>query len=198
MKIEWEAPRPRRGFAGVVDRVLGPGATPAELMLQLTFPLIAAIAAPIYAYQVTRDWSLLQYAVSALLAFDIVGGVVTNSTSCAKRWYHRPRQGLRKHLQFIFIHFIHLFMFSWLYLPLRIDWFFVFAGLLIGSALLILLVSQYLQRPIALITYSVALLLSLYALPQPVGMEWFLPLFYLKLLVAHLPKEEPYRPDTLV
>jgi hypothetical protein len=35
---------------------------------------------------------------------------------------------------------------------------------------------------------------SMCRLPQPQGLEWFLPLFYLKLLVSHLPTEEPYRP----
>ena len=57
-------------------------------------------------------------------------------------------------------------------------------------------VPQYLQRPVALIVFGCALLISLYVLSQPVGLEWFLPLFYLKLLVSHLPKEEPYRPPS--
>jgi hypothetical protein len=39
------------------------------------------------------------------------------------------------------------------------------------------------------------LLISMYLLRQPKGLEWFLPLFYLKLLVSHLTKEEPCSPN---
>ena len=42
--------------------------------------------------------------------------------------------------------------------------------------------------------YTGALLLSIYGVAAPLGLEWFLPVFYFKLLVSHLPKEEPYRP----
>jgi hypothetical protein len=43
--------------------------------------------------------------------------------------------------------------------------------------------------------YAGSVLLSLYALAPPPGMEWFLPLFYLKLLVSHLPPEHACRPE---
>jgi hypothetical protein len=55
-------------------------------------------------------------------------------------------------------------------------------------------VPQYLQRPTALVCFACGLLIAMYLLPQPTGLEWFLPMFYLKVLVSHLPKEEPYRP----
>jgi hypothetical protein len=66
---------------------------------------------------------------------------------------------------------------------------------LLFSAALVLLVPQYLQRPVTLAAYTCALLLSMYVLRRPPALEWFLPLFYLKLLVSHLPKEEPYQPS---
>jgi hypothetical protein len=58
-----------------------------------------------------------------------------------------------------------------------------------------LVVPLYLRRPVALAVYAGVLLISIYVLPQPEGLEWFLPLFCLKLLVSHLPKEEPNRPS---
>jgi len=45
-----------------------------------------------------------------------------------------------------------------------------------------------------MILYVGSLLITLYGLEQPIGLEWFLPTFYIKLLLSHLPKEEPYRP----
>ena len=37
-----------------------------------------------------------------------------------------------------------------------------------------------------------ALLINFYLLPPAPGLEWFLPVFFLKLLVSHLPKEAPF------
>jgi hypothetical protein len=84
---------------------------------------------------------------------------------------------------------------SWLYLAFDVAWFVTAGGYLLCSAAVELSVPQYLQRPVALAVYACALLISIYVLRQLVGLEWFLPLFYLKLLVSHLPKEEPYRPS---
>ncbi|WP_462323105.1 hypothetical protein [Halochromatium sp.] len=92
--IDWYVPQPRTGLAGALDKFIGPGATTAELLLQILAPLVAALAAPLYAALSGEDWSWFQYLLCAVLAFDMVGGVVTNATSSAKRWYHRDGQGI--------------------------------------------------------------------------------------------------------
>lgn len=116
MPINWHFPSPRRGLAGVLDRFIGPGATRAEVALQFGVPGLAAIAAPIYASQVVTAWSWLQYSVCCILAFDIAGGVITNATSTAKRWYHRAGQGFKQHLGMVCLHLLHLLIVSSLYL----------------------------------------------------------------------------------
>ena len=194
MTIDWHFPPPRSGFAGAWDKFVGPGATRAEMALQLAIPAVAAIAAPLYASQVVEAWSAAQYIVCCLLAFDIAGGVVTNATSSAKRWYHRAGQGFKQHFGMASLHLVHIIVASWLYLGLDIAWILIAGGYLLVSAAVVLAAPQYLQRPIAFLGYACGLLISMYLLRQPVGLEWFLPLFYLKLLVSHLPKEEPYRP----
>jgi hypothetical protein len=196
MAINWNFPSPRPGLAGSLDKFIGPGATRAELMLQFGLPALAAIAAPLYASHVVWSWSWLQYAVCCILAFDTAGGIITNATSSAKRWYHRAGQGFKQHFGMVSLHLLHLLVVSWLYLAFDVRWFLVSGGYLLVAAAVVLWVPQYLQRPVALIVFGCALLISLYVLPQPVGLEWFLPLFYLKLLVSHLPKEEPYRPPS--
>ena len=194
MKIDWHYPETRKGLAGIFDQFIGPGATPEEILLQLGMPLIAMVTAPIYATTLSNEWTPIQYVVCAFLAFDIAGGVITNSTSSAKRWYHRQGQTASTHLGFVALHLLHLLLVSWVFLSLDFLWVFAAGGYLLLAAIFILRVPQYLQRPIALLLYSVAILLSLYGLEAPLGLEWFLPLFYLKLLVSHLVREEPYRP----
>lgn len=194
MAINWDFPPPRSGFAGAWDKFVGPGATRAELALQLVIPAVAAIIAPLYAARGVEGWSPAQYLVCGLLAFDIAGGVVTNATSSAKRWYHRAGQGFKQHFGMVSIHLVHIIVVAWLYLGFDVAWVLIAGGYLLGSAAIILAVPQYLQRPTALIGYAGGLLMSMYLLQQPQGLEWFLPLFYLKLLVSHLPREEPYKP----
>lgn len=100
--------QPRSGWLGQLDRFIGPGATPAELILQLAPSLCAAISAPLYASTLPVAWSPWQLGLIAILGFDLVGGVLTNATSAAKRWYHRPGQGWRQHLTFVSVHLFHI------------------------------------------------------------------------------------------
>ncbi|RBP83814.1 hypothetical protein EBI01_09865 [Marinomonas rhizomae] len=196
MRINWNYPPVRRGLAGAIDRFIGPGATPAEVLLQTLLPLVAALVAVVYGMLQMPEWSYLQLFMCGLLALDISGGIITNATSTAKRWYHRSGQSIRQHMNFILLHFLQLFLVAYFFLSFDWVWLMVAGGYLVVSALIILMTSVYLQRPVAMILYSMAFLISLYGLAQPEGMEWFLPLFYCKLLVSHLPHEEPYRPDS--
>lgn len=193
-RIDWLYPSPRKGLPGILDRFIGPGATKTEIVLQFAVPFCATIAAMYHLYRLEASFSLLQYVVCGLLALDITGGIITNSTSSAKRWYHRQGQGLNAHLGFSTLHVLHLVLVSYLFLEGNIIWATTGSFYLVGMSALILCVEPYLQRPIAMIAYSGSLILALYVLQVPTGLEWFLPLFYLKIFVCHLVKEEPYRP----
>lgn len=191
---DWNIPPPRRGAWAMLDKIICPGATPTEIVLQFIVATIAVIIALLYASNMTSKWSLTQYLVCGALAFDIVGGIISNATSSAKRWYHRDGQGFEQHFMMVTRHLVHLMLVSWLYLAFDIEWFLVAGGYLLLAAIVILSVPVYLQRPVSLIAYSSVLLLSSSLLAKPTGLEWFLPLFYLELLVSYLVKEEPYRP----
>ncbi|MEM9246668.1 MAG: hypothetical protein AAGA67_13145, partial [Cyanobacteria bacterium P01_F01_bin.153] len=86
---------------GWLEQLIGPGATSAELAVQFIPAFGAAIAAPIYASTLPIDWSPWQLGAIAILGFDIAGGVLTNATAAAKRWYHRLGQGRRQHFNFV-------------------------------------------------------------------------------------------------
>lgn len=195
MLCEVTSPVPRVGWKGQVDRLIGPGATTAELMLQLVPSVVAAIAAPLYASTLLIDWTIWQLGAIAILGFDLVGGVLTNATAAAKRWYHRPGQGWRQHLTFVSVHLVHIGVVALLFRGG--DGLFVLsiASYLLLAAGLILVSPLYLQRPIALGLYSLALLGDRYLFVPTPGLEWFLSLFFLKLLVSHLLSETAYQPN---
>ena len=187
-------PTPRSGWPRQLDRFIGPGATPAELALQLLPSVGAAIAAPLYASTLSMDWSPWQLGLIGILGFDLVGGILTNATAAAKRWYHRPGQGWRQHMTFVTVHLFHIGLVALLFRGGDIRFFMGISSYLLLAAGLILRSPLYLQRPIALGLYSLALLSNLYLFAPTPGLEWFLPLFFLKLLISHLLNEMPYQP----
>jgi len=115
MSIRWDYPPPRKGWRGALDRFIGPGATAAEMWLQFLPPLLAAVAAPLYALHQELEWNALQLAFAAWLAFDMTGGILTNATSSAKRWYHREGQGGKELFGFAAAHLVYLFLAAWLF-----------------------------------------------------------------------------------
>ncbi|MEZ4770800.1 MAG: hypothetical protein R2844_20590 [Caldilineales bacterium] len=191
-----EPPAARAGLAGEWDRFIGPGATRAEFWLIISSAVLGAAALALYVVAQNLGWSAVQLGVAVLLALDLVGGVVTNATTAAKRWYHRPGQGFRQHFRFVAFH-LHPFLVAWLFRDG--DWVFGFViyGFLLLATLLILRTRLYLQRPLAMALVLIGLILGLTVFPPTPGMAWFVPVFYLKLLVSHLLKEWPYSPEAV-
>jgi len=188
--IEWDYPQPKNGL----DRFAGPGATLSEVYLQFGGAVAAIVAVVVGWHFGESSWGTLQVVVAAILAMDVVGGIITNATGAGKRWYHRAGQGTRQHLGFVLLHIaqplIVFFVFE------SVGWEFVAGGFgyLLIAAVIVLSSPLYLQRPLAGALIAGGVPLSLYVFPAPLGLEWFLPLYYVKLLSSHLLREEPYRP----
>lgn len=197
MKIDWTPPEPRPGLAGAWDKFIGPGATDAELWLQLvgTVGLTAVLALTNFTQRSDLHWSAWQWLVFLLFAFDLSGGIITNATSAAKRWYHRAGQRFIDHFGFVAVHSLHLAAVTWLFRDGDWPYFVVYYGYLLVATAVLLRTPLYLQRPLALLLYSGTLLLNGSFLLPTVGLSWFIPFFFLKLLVAHLVPEAPFQPE---
>ena len=198
-KSLWDVPEPRQGWLRYWDTFIGPGATPSEVMLIFqgaAFGLLTVIV--VQSLNENLEWTIWQFLLACGLAMDIFGGVAANATSAAKRWYHRRGQGKQQHLQFIVIHIAQIALIAIFFMNSDWSWALVVYGYLMLSALAISLAPLYLQRPIALLTLVGGILTNIYVLPVVPGLEWFVPLLYLKLLVAHLLREIPYPPPAEV
>jgi hypothetical protein len=191
---DWNYPAPRSGFRGLLDKAFGPGYTRPELRLQLAVPVLAAILVFLLAVQADLGWTLLQHIVAAFLTLDGVGGVITNSTSSAKRWFHRATQGPVQHLGFVTAHLLHFAIVAWVFANGSLHWFIGASAYLLISAPLVVYSPIYLQRPVAGALLALGFIVNALYLPTIEGLQWLLPVFYLKLLGAHLTREEPYRP----
>ena len=84
---------------------------------------------------------------------------------------------------------------AWLFRSMDWLYFGVFYACLLGAGLVILAVPLYLQRPTAFLLYVGVVLIALYGFSPTPGFEWFVPVFFMKLLVSHLLKEAPYQPN---
>lgn len=194
-EIEWTPPEPRRGALGAWDRFVGPGATSAEEWVQLVFGLgIAAACLAAFGWSGGFATGPIAIVVAIVLAADLAGGLVTNATSAAKRWYHRPGQGRAAHLRFVAVHGVHIAAVAAVFAADELGYFLAAYGYLMLSAVLIVMAPLYLQRPVAMGVAGLGIALAQLPLLAVPGLGWFLPLLLLKLLVAHLLKEAPYTP----
>lgn len=182
---------PCSGLGGLWDRLIGPGATPAENILIITSSITGAFAAALWLWWLGFD--NLHLAVGAVLGFDIIGGAICNATDTTKRWYHRPAATWVHHIAFVLPHLIHIAIVSWLFREsTKFDWsyFGYISSCLIISAIIVLAVTSYLKRPVAAGLYLIAVAVGLYKVGSTLGVEWFVPALFLKLLIGHLVPEQ--------
>jgi hypothetical protein len=187
-------------YQGKPDFLMGTGATRAERVLVWTGALIGAGLYLYFFLTGAYVWAWWQYALAALMALDVGGGVVANTLNSCKRFYHTPPLPtepwyaplLKNHLVFTAMHG-YPFVIAWVFdggLVYGVFWYVT----MLAAALIVLRTPLYLQRPTAFLIILMALLVHLYGVTPPPGFEWFMPALLLKIIYGHLVREEPYRP----
>lgn len=190
--IDWSAPRPRAGLRGRWDRLVGPGASRAEQLLAVTVGLLAAVAVTGRAVSVGVEWSVSAHIVAALIALDVAGGVVTNATPSAKRWFHSgDRARKASHLGFSALHGVHVAVVAWVFTDAPPTYFAAVWGYLLAATALTLTVPWRLQRPAAQAAVAGTVFAAPWALPAAPGWGWFPTLLVLKLVAGHVTLEVP-------
>ena len=194
LTIDWTIPPTAPGWGGLLERFMGPGETRAETVVELiggavAFAAVVAVAA---SDEAVRAWSSLQIGLGVVLALDLIGGVLTNATSSAKRWYHRPGPGrIRARLWFVAVHVVHLAVVAFVLLPGNLLWWWTHVGLLAVSAALIEMVPVEVKRPTAFAALMCAVAAGQAVAPLAGVLALVPVLFHLKLLVGHLLPEAP-------
>ena len=97
---------------------------------------------------------------------------------------------------FVSTHTLHLAVIAWLFAGDAFLYFAISAVTFAGGAIIIVSSPLYLQRPVAYGIFALIVLASMLPVFEIQGLGWFLPLMALKLLLGHLTKEAPFRPDT--
>ncbi|MGW5067531.1 hypothetical protein ACWEQJ_15665 [Streptomyces cyaneofuscatus] len=194
LKVDWRIPPSPPGWTGRLERFMGPGRTRAESVVEAGGGIAVALVLAAFLWRVDSrpDWSALQWAVVAVVGLDLIGGVLTNASNAAKRWYHRQNpRGRRSRLTFVGMHTLHLAAIGLVVLDGDWIWTLGNAAALLMGAVLVEFAPVALTRPVAMACYMAAVLLNLGWLEVPAALAWFAPLFFLKLLVCHLVAEAP-------
>lgn len=189
-------------YEGKTDILMGTGATRSEKIVGWIGGIAGASLYLYFYLNHSLDWSNWQYLVAGLIAFDVIGGAVANSLNSCKRFYGSSTKSnepsyvrlLKNKLIFSAIHIhpliVGLFFGS-------IDWvygLFWYLALLV-AVLITIQTPLYLSRSVAVFLVAIATIGNYYAIEPITGFEWFIPLLFLKIVLAHTVKEEPIRSD---
>jgi len=177
--------QPRPGLLGSWDRFVGPGMSAGENVLVIGSAVVGGALVAFHLSLLGLAWPLV--VLGAAIGADVIGGAVCNMTETTKRWYHRPEQRPRDHLWFIALHLLHIIAVAWGFRGGGFDVIYAVTvgGWLLASALIVLCAPAALRSPLATTLYLAAFALSLYALGPTPGLEWFVPLLFVKLLIGH-------------
>lgn len=176
-----QQPAPASRLVSVFRRLSGPDTTTQEAAVQLAGTLgITAVAAAVAAAR-SPGWSALQWALAMAIAFDFGGGVVTNATAAAKRSYHRP--GRTRSRAIFYAGHLHPLLLPLVFSAPWAAAAALYAGMLAAAAL-VELAPRAVAQPVALAAVAAGILLASGA-AWPAGLEWFAPVYLLKLVGAH-------------
>ena len=192
-KIDWS-------YSGTPDGFFGTGATVAEQTIVRVFGLLGTGILGWVVWTHSIPWAWWQFAVAALLALDVLGGVVANALNSCKRFYHSPVKseetgftGLAKnHFAFTAFH-VHTVIVGVLFGKLDFGYGFFWYFALLASTVVVLRLPLYLRRPAVLGIIMLAVLVNLYIFHPVIGFEWLVPALFLKIVYGHVVQEEPYR-----
>lgn len=193
-------PRINWDYKGKPDFINGTGAYSEEKLLGYGTAFIIPTLLFIFVLTDYVNWSILQMTVAFLIAFDVSGGIISNSLNSGKRFYHSAvkaeegRQGYIFKNKWIFSAFhIHPLVVSLLFTPGSIAYGLFWYPVFMVSAAFVITVPLYLKRPVSMLTILLAILLNQYVIAPIHGFEWLMPLLFLKIIYGHLVREEPYR-----
>lgn len=193
--VDWRPP------AGKGDPIFGAGATSAEKTLANTVGILGATIVVAAALLTGADWNVALYLVAAVIAFDVVGGVVANGLNSAKRDHHGPPSatgntgfGRLVSLPVVFtaLH-IHPIIVGTFYPPHLWWWGPIWYLVVLCGTVAVRAVPLYLERPTALGFCALVAMAAVYV-PAPELWGWLPVMLALKLVLAHAVQEEPYRP----
>ena len=194
-RVDWRAPD------GKGDPLFGAGATISEKSLAYVVGVAGALIIVNVAWSTGADWNVWQYIIAAVIAFDVVGGVVANGLNSAKRDHFGPPSATAQSafgrlvnmpVVFTALH-VHPIIVGVIYPPHLWWWGPLWYLAILAGVVFVRSAPLYLERPAALAFCALAVMTAAFN-PNPELWGWLPVMLSLKLVLAHAVQEEPYRP----
>ncbi len=164
------------------DALFGARATTSEKTLALTTGALGALG--MTAFGIASGWAWWQVLLGAVLALDLVGGVVANATDSAKRDHHSGgRRITQRPILFAALH-VQPILIGLLFPEGSVWWGFGWYLATLAAVVAVTQSPQRLKRPIALAACAVVALAAP-LIPAPDGFAWVPIVLALKLPLAH-------------
>jgi hypothetical protein len=178
------APPPRDGLLGRWDEFVGPGATAAETGGALALGAAGGVAAPLWLRRRAPEAGRVRLGLAALVGSDIGGGVWTNATVAAKRWYAPAGAGPGARVAFAAAH-LHPYLVAASDPRRPVRWALALHAAAVAGTVATALVPRRLALPVAVAAALGGQAAAALAGDTPRGWEWFAPAYLAKLLVGH-------------
>lgn len=176
------------------------GIKPTKSEVNLIWGTAAASFIALFLYSVAYfNWAWWQYIIVSILGMDIIGGAVAQMTQSVKNYYHSPLKDknstiekfLKCKVSFTAFH-IHPIILSLVFLDVSLFYGVFWYVILVGAAYNLKKIPDYIQRQTAIIIVIAATLLHIYCVKAPVGLEWFIPVLFIKIIAGRMVSEKPH------
>jgi hypothetical protein len=192
-KIDWD-------YEGKPDELFGTGATKVEKVIAYLGGLIIPCALALLGIKGIVHWTWWQWIIAIIIGADISAGAVANALNSCKRFYHSPIKAWEEKYRLaknpIFFSALHIYPLIICLAFDRTNWLFAITWytLLIFSTWVINQIPLYLHRPMSIFIVLIVIIANAYFISPIPGFEWLAPLLFIKIIVGHAVREEPYRP----
>jgi hypothetical protein len=176
------APAIRPGVGGLVDRWIGPGASPG---VRAAVVLAALGGAGLGAF--TGVGPPATAALLALASAELCAGLLIHLSPPGRRWAGRPAHRPLRLAGDVVLVAAHLGLVTVLFQDGDGRWFAVAAGILAAAAAAVALVPVHWRRQTGLAVMLAGLLLLRETVGAVPDAPWFVPLLYARVLIARLP-----------
>lgn len=152
-----------------------------DITITYYIAVLFAIYVVFNAFLVEANYNLWQFFVLAVIALDLSGGLISNLTKSTKSFYLK-----RKKLEYFFliIHFIHPLLLTYTFGLDAAFFFYAYLFMLFSSLLVLQFRKSNYDLSLALLITCIGITIGFQFLVIPNTLIWFLPLFFLKLIVG--------------
>jgi hypothetical protein len=180
-------------FDIISNLIFGKDAKHSEKLLGLISSLVIPSFLLFLILEEKVHWSSIQILIALEMGLDLGGGMIINMMGSCRNFYHSPIlkedpwivRTLKRPLLFISLHIYPILVYVF-FDSTNLIYGFIWYGILLISALLILKSPKLIQRPLSILIVLLVIMINSFVITPVYGFVWLIPVLFIKLIVGHL------------